>query len=105
MIGTIALQTAVPVFATDMYTPAFPRVTTDLATTAAMVGLLVLTRTGFLVVMASQAFIFGNAGALAAMEVPTLPARPPPSRASREPSPWLSPHHWPRAAAPTPRFR
>lgn len=39
LIGTIALQTAVPVFATDMYTPAFPRVTDDLATSAAMVGL------------------------------------------------------------------
>ncbi|MDA8438858.1 MAG: multidrug effflux MFS transporter [Propionibacterium sp.] len=39
LIGTIALQTAVPPFATDMYTPAFPRVTADLATTASLVGL------------------------------------------------------------------
>lgn len=39
LIGTIALQTAVPVFATDMYTPAFPQVTADLATSAASVGL------------------------------------------------------------------
>ncbi len=39
LIGTIALQTAVPPFATDMYTPAFPAVTTDLATQASMVGL------------------------------------------------------------------
>ena len=39
LIGTIALQTAVPPFATDMYTPAFPRVTIDLATSASMVGL------------------------------------------------------------------
>lgn len=39
LIGTIALQTAVPPFATDMYTPAFPVVTTDLGTTASLVGL------------------------------------------------------------------
>lgn len=39
LIGTIALQTAVPPFATDMYTPAFPRVTVDLATSAGLVGL------------------------------------------------------------------
>lgn len=39
LIGTIALQTATPPFATDMYTPAFPRVTSDLATSASMVGL------------------------------------------------------------------
>lgn len=39
LIGTVALQTAVPPFATDMYTPAFPRVTADLATTASLVGL------------------------------------------------------------------
>lgn len=39
LIGTIALQSAVPPFATDMYTPAFPHVTADLATSASMVGL------------------------------------------------------------------
>ncbi len=39
LIGTIALQTAVPPFATDMYTPAFPRVTADLGTQASLVGL------------------------------------------------------------------
>jgi DHA1 family bicyclomycin/chloramphenicol resistance-like MFS transporter len=32
LIITLALQSAVPPFATDMYTPAFPRVTADLAT-------------------------------------------------------------------------
>jgi hypothetical protein len=32
LILTLALQCAVPPFATDMYTPAFPRVTADLAT-------------------------------------------------------------------------
>lgn len=39
LIGTIALQSAVPPFATDMYTPAFPQVTAGLGTTAALVGL------------------------------------------------------------------
>ena len=39
LIGTIAVQTAVPPFATDMYTPAFPVVTTSLGTTASLVGL------------------------------------------------------------------
>lgn len=39
LLGTIALQTAVPPFATDMYTPAFPEVTVDLGTTASLVGL------------------------------------------------------------------
>lgn len=43
LIGTIALQTAVPPFATDMYTPAFPRVTTDLGTSASLVGLTLTT--------------------------------------------------------------
>lgn len=43
LIGTIAIQTAVPPFATDMYTPAFPVVTTDLGTTASLVGLTLTT--------------------------------------------------------------
>ena len=43
LIGTIAIQTAVPPFATDMYTPAFPAVTSDLGTTAALVGLTLTT--------------------------------------------------------------
>ena len=46
LIGAIALQTAIPPFATDMYTPAFPRVTTDLGTTASLIG---LTLTAFFV--------------------------------------------------------
>ena len=40
---TLALQSAVPPFATDMYTPAFPRVTADLATSASLVGLTLTT--------------------------------------------------------------
>jgi DHA1 family bicyclomycin/chloramphenicol resistance-like MFS transporter len=43
LILTLALQSAVPPFATDMYTPAFPRVTADLATSAALVGLTLTT--------------------------------------------------------------
>ena len=43
LVLTLALQTAVPPFATDMYTPAFPRVTTDLATSASLVGLTLTT--------------------------------------------------------------
>lgn len=38
LLITIALQNAVPPFATDMYSPAFPQITKDLATTATLVG-------------------------------------------------------------------
>lgn len=43
LVLTLALQNAVPPFATDMYTPAFPRVTADLATQASLVGLTMTT--------------------------------------------------------------
>ena len=43
LILTLALQSAVPPFATDMYTPAFPRVTAELATSASLVGLTLTT--------------------------------------------------------------
>jgi DHA1 family bicyclomycin/chloramphenicol resistance-like MFS transporter len=56
LVGTIALQTAVPPFATDMYTPAFPQVTGDLATTASLVG---LTLTAFFIGMALGQLIGG----------------------------------------------
>ncbi|MFT4136947.1 multidrug effflux MFS transporter [Microbacterium sp.] len=39
LIATLAVQSAVPPFATDTYTPAFPHVTADLDTTASAVGL------------------------------------------------------------------
>lgn len=39
LVLTLALQSAVPPFATDTYTPAFPQVTADLATSASLVGL------------------------------------------------------------------
>ena len=43
LVLTLALQCAVPPFATDMYTPAFPRVTSDLDTSASLVGLTLTT--------------------------------------------------------------
>ncbi len=43
LILTLALQSAVPPFATDMYTPAFPRVTAELDTSASLVGLTLTT--------------------------------------------------------------
>src|SRR5215213_7800171 len=43
LVLTLALESAVPPFATDMYTPAFPRVTADLATSASLVGLTLTT--------------------------------------------------------------
>lgn len=39
LLATIALQNAVPPLATDMYSPAFPQITSDLATSATAVGL------------------------------------------------------------------
>lgn len=39
LVLTLALQSAVPPFATDTYTPAFPQVTRDLGTSASLVGL------------------------------------------------------------------
>jgi MFS transporter, DHA1 family, multidrug resistance protein len=43
LVVTLALQSAVPPFATDTYTPAFPRVTADLGTSASLVGLTLTT--------------------------------------------------------------
>lgn len=43
LVLTLALQSAVPPFATDMYTPAFPRVTVALGTSASLVGLTLTT--------------------------------------------------------------
>jgi len=43
LVLTLALQSAVPPFAIDMYTPAFPRVTADLQTEASLVGLTMTT--------------------------------------------------------------
>jgi MFS transporter, DHA1 family, multidrug resistance protein len=50
LILALALQSAVPPFATDMYTPAFPQVTADLAAPASLVG---LTLTTFFLCMAA----------------------------------------------------
>lgn len=56
LILTLALQSAVPPFATDMYTPAFPQVTADLAATASLVG---LTLTTFFLGMAAGQLLGG----------------------------------------------
>ena len=48
LIAALAVQNAVPPFATDMYSPAFPQVTADLATSATAVG---LTLTAFFIGM------------------------------------------------------
>lgn len=56
LLATLALQNAVPPFATDMYTPAFPQVTADLSTSAAMIG---LTLTAFFVGFGSGQIIGG----------------------------------------------
>ncbi|WP_203568211.1 Bcr/CflA family efflux MFS transporter [Aestuariimicrobium ganziense] len=56
MIGSLALQSALPPFATDMYTPALPRVVADLDTTAAAVG---LTLTAFFIGMALGQLVGG----------------------------------------------
>ena len=56
LVLTLALQSAVPPFATDMYTPAFPQVTADLAATASLVG---LTLTTFFLGMAAGQLIGG----------------------------------------------
>lgn len=46
LLFTLALQSAIPPFATDMYSPAFPEITEDLSTTSTLVG---LTLTAFFV--------------------------------------------------------
>ncbi len=56
LVLTLALQSAVPPFATDMYTPAFPQVTADLATSASLVG---LTLTTFFLGMAAGQLLGG----------------------------------------------
>ena len=62
---------------------------------------LLLTCAGFLVLMAAQAFVFGNASALAAARPRMSPAPPPPSSAL--PRRWRWPRRrWPAPAAASP---
>jgi MFS transporter, DHA1 family, multidrug resistance protein len=64
---------------------------------------LILTCAGFLVLMAVQAFIFGNANALAAPGPRTSPVPPPPSSASPKRWPWRPPPRSPAPAVPPPQ--
>lgn len=56
LIVALAVQNAVPPFATDMYSPAFPQVTADLRTSASAVG---LTLTAFFIGMALGQLVGG----------------------------------------------
>lgn len=56
LVIALALQNAVPPFATDMYSPAFPQVATDLGASAAAVG---LTLTVFFIGMAAGQVLGG----------------------------------------------
>lgn len=58
LLFTLAVQNAVPPFATDMYSPAFPQVATGLDTTPALVG---LTLTSFFVGMGLGQVVGGAA--------------------------------------------
>ncbi len=58
LLVTLAVQNAVPPFATDMYSPAFPQVTSDLATTPSLVG---LTLTAFFIGMGAGQVLGGIA--------------------------------------------
>lgn len=58
LVLALAAQTAVPPFATDMYTPAFPQVTTDLSASPTAVG---LTLTAFFIGMGLGQVVGGTA--------------------------------------------
>ena len=84
LILTLALQSAVPPFATDMYTPAFPQVTADLAATASLVGLTLTT------------FFPRHGGGTAARRTVVGPAWPADANDRR----WLDLHHRSRRLCP-----
>ncbi|WP_233188395.1 multidrug effflux MFS transporter [Actinomyces qiguomingii] len=58
LVIALAVQNAVPPFATDMYSPAFPRITVDLGTSSTAVG---LTLTAFFIGMALGQVVGGTA--------------------------------------------
>ena len=58
LIIALAIQNAVPPFATDMYSPAFPQVAADLGTSATAVG---LTLTAFFIGMGTGQLVGGTA--------------------------------------------
>jgi len=69
LLVALAVQNAVPPFATDMYSPAFPRVTADLDTTAALVG---LTLTAFFVGFGAGQLVGGPVSDQRGRRVPVL---------------------------------
>ncbi|PVU84395.1 Bcr/CflA family drug resistance efflux transporter (plasmid) [Cellulomonas sp. WB94] len=69
LIGTLALQSAIPPFATDMYTPAFPQVTLALATQATLVG---LTLTAFFVGLGAGQLVGGPVSDQRGRRVPLI---------------------------------
>lgn len=58
LLLALSVQAAVPPFATDMYTPAFPAITVDLSTTATMIG---LTLASFFIGMGAGQIVGGAA--------------------------------------------
>lgn len=69
LIAALAVQNAIPPFATDMYSPAFPQVTVDLRTSAGAVG---LTLTAFFIGMALGQVVGGTVSDQRGRRVPMI---------------------------------
>lgn len=69
LIAALAVQNAVPPFATDMYSPAFPLVAADLATSATAVG---LTLTAFFIGMGLGQVVGGTVSDQRGRRVPVI---------------------------------
>ena len=69
LIAALAVQNAVPPFATDMYSPAFPFVAADLATSATAVG---LTLTAFFIGMGAGQVVGGTVSDRCGRRVPVV---------------------------------
>ncbi|MDO4259140.1 MAG: multidrug effflux MFS transporter [Actinomycetaceae bacterium] len=69
LLAALAIQNAVPPFATDMYAPAFPAVTEDLHTDAALIG---LTLTAFFIAFGAGQVMAGAASDRVGRRLPIL---------------------------------
>lgn len=69
LLVALAVQNAVPPFATDMYSPAFPQVTESLATTSSLVG---LTLTTFFIGMGTGQVLGGSISDQLGRRVPMI---------------------------------